>query len=865
MDGVELTLSSVSAGSRKGPVPKGKPRGRQRPAPGPAAASIIPITEPRLQAQPRHELSLLTPPSQPPLPVAVTPHVLSSDAIPPSPPITQIPVDRRGSASQAEATDGMPLQRVGVSSISANITTVSVDTRRLSTQQANVDGSQATLSTTPANNKASISQIHRPNSSFVGDLHLVSSRVASVNAPAFKPKMVSRPRGAHAAATAPVVTPASQPPLVEGATAGENPSNPVAGQTRRSQPVLTPPVPVPPPQLNQPSTSSLPITATRAPIIPTGTCSISPPIPTLGFQSGVSVMRSHDFLDDDEEEDLFIPSPVITGPPLIRHTAAPPLVGSTHAPPSILSHMARHNLGESRTADVHQVPAVNAPPRVLSSHLHLPLESEVLDHYPSDQVTPMQTGLDQEPSLAPEENNYEITEDNLEQALLSRLIKDAFSIGKVSRTHLLIMEEQEEERRRKREGSRPYSPSVTPGGGSAARRDYSPALSETSVRSNVEQSAAPRLMMVNGELIVDQTSLMLQHEQVNEEEYEQVEEGPRRYITSSSFSKRKRMKRVKWDADKTELFYKGIMYWGTNFSMITLLFDDMDRKQIKAKYNSEERLHPMKLTEALRRRLSAPPDVISEVKERQQEKLLKRRRGNDSDDESATLKQFKMDETHSQTAGPSIGNTAEPVMLTEGAITGDVEQDQMSANIDGVMAPALQDEPENSPNSSSVNAGLIPVLAQEETEGRPEQILAELAPIPRRLGGPAPQIAPRANMRRKKVPKATSSQSHGLRGDVIAPGTTTAQPVEPTFTPHISINPAAEVSNTPSGPPIVGRADHAAIRGQLIMTPAMRLAHAPPRVLAKATVTMDAEESEEGLVHGEASIREDWEVTEQND
>ncbi|KAI9009465.1 hypothetical protein BC832DRAFT_590825 [Gaertneriomyces semiglobifer] len=863
MDGVELTLSSVSAGSRKGPVPKGKPRGRQRPAPAPAAAPTIPITDPRSQAQPRHEIPLLTPPSQPALPVAVAPHVLSSDAIPPSPPITQIPANRSGSASQTESTDEVPLQGVGVSSTGANITAVAVDARRLSTQQANVDGSQGTLSTTPANNAASTSQIHRPNLSIVGDLHLVSSRVASVNAPSFKPKMVSRPRGGHAAATAPVVTPASQPPLVVGATAGEDPSNPDAGQTRLSQPILTPPVTVPPPQLTQPSMSSLPITATSASLIPTGTSSIIPTIPSLGFQSGVSVMRSHDFLDDDEEEDLFIPSPIITGPPRIRHTVAPPLVGSAHTPPSILSHMSEQNLGQSRTADVHQVPAVNAPPRVLSSHLNLPLESEVLDHYPSDQVTPVQIGLDQEPSLAREEDNYEITEDNLEQALLSRLIKDAFSIGKVSRTHLLIMEEQEEERRRKREGSRPYSRSVTAGGGPAARRDYSPALSETSVRSNVEQSAAPRLMMVNGELIVDQTSLMLQHEQVNEEEYEQVEEGPRRYITSSSFSKRKRMKRVKWDADKTELFYKGIMYWGTNFSMITLLFDDMDRKQIKAKYNSEERLHPMKLTEALRRRLSAPPDVIAEVKERQQEKLLKRRRGNDSDDESATLKQLKMDETHTQIAGPSIGDTAEPVMLTEGAIAEDVEQDQISANIDGVMAPALEDKPENSPNSSSVNASLIPVLAQEETEGRPEQILAELAPIPRRSGGPAPQIAPRANMRRKKVPRATSSQSHGLRGDEIAPGTTTAHPVEPTFAPHISINPAAQAANSPSGPPIVGRGDR--IRGQLIMTPAMRLAHAPPRVLAKATLTMDAEEGEEGLVQGEASTIDDWEVTEHND
>ncbi|KAE9604124.1 putative transcription factor MYB/SANT family [Lupinus albus] len=57
--------------------------------------------------------------------------------------------------------------------------------------------------------------------------------------------------------------------------------------------------------------------------------------------------------------------------------------------------------------------------------------------------------------------------------------------------------------------------------------------------------------------------------------------------------------RGKWSKQDTELFYEGITQFGTDFSMIQLLFPDRTRHQIKLKYKKEERQHPLQLSDAV--------------------------------------------------------------------------------------------------------------------------------------------------------------------------------------------------------------------------------------------------------------------------
>eukprot|EP01018_Ginkgo_biloba_P038265 Gb_01967 [translate_table: standard] len=55
----------------------------------------------------------------------------------------------------------------------------------------------------------------------------------------------------------------------------------------------------------------------------------------------------------------------------------------------------------------------------------------------------------------------------------------------------------------------------------------------------------------------------------------------------------------RWSKSDTELFYKAMQQFGTNFAMIQHLFPGRTRRQVKAKFKKEERQHPLQLADAL--------------------------------------------------------------------------------------------------------------------------------------------------------------------------------------------------------------------------------------------------------------------------
>jgi hypothetical protein len=70
------------------------------------------------------------------------------------------------------------------------------------------------------------------------------------------------------------------------------------------------------------------------------------------------------------------------------------------------------------------------------------------------------------------------------------------------------------------------------------------------------------------------------------------------FVTSHSFKSRGFSQ--KWKEKDTRLFFKALSLFGTDFSMIALLFKGRDRSQLINKYHKEERDNPSRVEEALR-------------------------------------------------------------------------------------------------------------------------------------------------------------------------------------------------------------------------------------------------------------------------
>ncbi|KAG7696644.1 hypothetical protein KL930_003298 [Ogataea haglerorum] len=126
-----------------------------------------------------------------------------------------------------------------------------------------------------------------------------------------------------------------------------------------------------------------------------------------------------------------------------------------------------------------------------------------------------------------------------------------------------------------------------------------------SVRRNKRQ---PQLQLdENQKLILDPESTVIdRHSGPVDSAREVVDENPfQNLITSGSYSKKKYVD--KWTAEETAEFYKALSTWGTDFGLIAQLFPYRTRRQVKAKFASEERRNPHFVELALLRKL--PVDV----------------------------------------------------------------------------------------------------------------------------------------------------------------------------------------------------------------------------------------------------------------
>ncbi|KAL5032739.1 hypothetical protein BDV3_001290 [Batrachochytrium dendrobatidis] len=127
-------------------------------------------------------------------------------------------------------------------------------------------------------------------------------------------------------------------------------------------------------------------------------------------------------------------------------------------------------------------------------------------------------------------------------------------------------------------------------------------------------SNGPRLRIIDGQIRIDETSLVLtQSGQEPLEELQRVEEGPQRYVTSASFRTRKMPRKVLWSKAMTERFFDGLSYFGTDFNTIALMFPGMSRNHIKLKFVSEEVANPKRVTFAILNKRVPGDDIRSRM------------------------------------------------------------------------------------------------------------------------------------------------------------------------------------------------------------------------------------------------------------
>jgi transcription factor TFIIIB component B'' len=182
---------------------------------------------------------------------------------------------------------------------------------------------------------------------------------------------------------------------------------------------------------------------------------------------------------------------------------------------------------------------------------------------------------------------------------MSELCKD-IRTGKISKreTEIRNMELAKLERRQKEreETESPSNDQVKENGHRASPSDTGRAGEPLGTSQSGLQ-----MRLVDGMIVLDTESLHVdRHADPSRDvgDLEDVVENQfTRKINQASFGKR--TKTQSWDEEMTDLFYRGLRMFGTDFMMICRMFPGRSRREIKLKFNNEERRDPDRIKEAL--------------------------------------------------------------------------------------------------------------------------------------------------------------------------------------------------------------------------------------------------------------------------
>ncbi|OQE19242.1 hypothetical protein PENFLA_c019G01245 [Penicillium flavigenum] len=177
---------------------------------------------------------------------------------------------------------------------------------------------------------------------------------------------------------------------------------------------------------------------------------------------------------------------------------------------------------------------------------------------------------------------------------MSELCKD-LRTGKKSKRETELRKIDQAEEERKKQGGTPG-----PGTGTPVKQTE-PEQEKNEQPVDWKPQSGPVMRIVNGEIVLDSASL-----QVDRHADAARAAGDLEDVVESSFTRKvnqasygKRTKTETWDEELTDLFYRGLRMFGTDFMVISKMFPGRSRRQIKLKFNNEERRDPQRIKETL--------------------------------------------------------------------------------------------------------------------------------------------------------------------------------------------------------------------------------------------------------------------------
>ena len=122
-----------------------------------------------------------------------------------------------------------------------------------------------------------------------------------------------------------------------------------------------------------------------------------------------------------------------------------------------------------------------------------------------------------------------------------------------------------------------------------------------------KKSVKPQIIIENGVIRLERPNFIEVRRKVNED----IRQGNERNLVSvdmtyekvklSSLSFRKRSSHSdKWTEEETELFYKSLDFFGTDFSLLEMVLKPRPRNQIKNKFHKEEKVNSSRIESSLK-------------------------------------------------------------------------------------------------------------------------------------------------------------------------------------------------------------------------------------------------------------------------
>ncbi|XP_059179296.1 transcription factor TFIIIB component B'' homolog isoform X2 [Physella acuta] len=132
---------------------------------------------------------------------------------------------------------------------------------------------------------------------------------------------------------------------------------------------------------------------------------------------------------------------------------------------------------------------------------------------------------------------------------------------------------------------------------------------------------APQIMIgPDGNVVLNTESLMIQTVQEDHTPREVIEEDDEdRYLNTNTYRKHKQTKF--WTEGETERFFIGLSMCGTDFSLLTNLMTNRSRRELKNKFQREERRNRPLVDKALANRQRYDPSVLEKLLSEEEERL----------------------------------------------------------------------------------------------------------------------------------------------------------------------------------------------------------------------------------------------------